>query len=312
MKLAQADRTIERALAVGSVPPEMRQLWNRLESTGIEVQLFDRGGRERGEQEMSDRLLQLRMLEDGWDYNGNPGIVVLLTSDGAGYPEGAGFHSTLERMHRRGWRIEILSWAHACNQRMRRWAEEHEVFVPLDDFYASIIFLEPSYSGVELDSPLCRPGLQNLCRSGNTCRYRVLGGLVDASPTVRTAVRLTGLRICRRPTWPPQRLDVPGGVLVPVAFKATEIAPVGALREQERLLHGSAFALHVFEDGYQRSTRRNSVPYPWHLYASCRTNSAMPASLIARASLRLRFIPSTFRGSTVTEPPRLAICVVAL
>ncbi|MCY3658118.1 MAG: hypothetical protein OXG36_03745, partial [Caldilineaceae bacterium] len=48
-----------------------------------------------------------------------------------------------------------------------------------------------------------QPGLQNLCRSGNTCRYRVLGGLVDASPTVRTAVRLTGLRICRRPTWPP-------------------------------------------------------------------------------------------------------------
>lgn len=152
LKLAQADRTIERALAVGSVPPEMRQLWNRLESTGIEVQLFDRGGRERGEQEMPDRLLQLRMLEDGWDYNGDPGIVVLLTGDGAGYQEGAGFHSTLERMHQRGWRIEILSWAHACNQRMRRWAEEHGVFVPLDDFYDSITFLEPSYSEVELDS----------------------------------------------------------------------------------------------------------------------------------------------------------------
>lgn len=151
LNLAQADRTIERALAVGSVPPEMRQLWNRLESTGIEVQLFDRGGRERGEQEMPDRLLQLRMLEDGWDYNGDPGIVVLLTGDGAGYLEGAGFHSTLERMHRRGWRIEILSWAHACNQRMRRWAEEHGVFVPLDAFYDSITFLEPSYSGVELD-----------------------------------------------------------------------------------------------------------------------------------------------------------------
>ena len=102
LRLAHADRPIERALAVGSVPPEMRQLWNRMESNGIEVRLFDRGSRERGEQEMPDRLLQLRMLEDALDYNGSPGIVVLLTGDGAGYLEGAGFHSTLERMHRRG------------------------------------------------------------------------------------------------------------------------------------------------------------------------------------------------------------------
>ena len=150
LRLAHADRPIERALAVGSVPPEMRQLWNRMESNGIEVRLFDRGSRERDEQEMPDRLLQLRMLEDALDYNGSPGIVVLLTGDGAGYLEGAGFHSTLERMHRRGWRIEILSWVHACNQRMRRWAESNGVFVPLDDFYDAITFTEPSRPGFEL------------------------------------------------------------------------------------------------------------------------------------------------------------------
>lgn len=150
LRLAHADRPIERALAVGSVPPEMRQLWNRMESNGIEVRLFDRGSRERGEQEMPDRLLQLRMLEDALDYNGSPGIVVLLTGDGAGYLEGAGFHSTLERMHRRGWRIEILSWEHACNQRMRRWAEGNGVFVALDDFYDAITFMEPSRPGFEL------------------------------------------------------------------------------------------------------------------------------------------------------------------
>jgi hypothetical protein len=150
LRLAHADRPIERALAVGSVPSEMRQLWNRMESNGIEVRLFDRGSRERGEQEMPDRLLQLRMLEDALDCNGNPGIVVLLTGDGAGYLEGAGFHSTLERMHQRNWRIEILSWVHACNQRMRRWAESNGVFVPLDDFYDAITFMEPSRPGFEL------------------------------------------------------------------------------------------------------------------------------------------------------------------
>ncbi len=148
--LAQAGRPMEKALAAGSVPPELRQLWNRLESRGVDVQLFDRGSMERGEQEMPDRVLQLRMLEDGWDYNGDPGTVVMLTGDGAGYLEGAGFHRTLERMHRRGWKIEILSWAHSCNQRMRRWAEENGAFVALDDFYDSVTFMEPSLPGYEL------------------------------------------------------------------------------------------------------------------------------------------------------------------
>ena len=153
LRLAHADRQMKRALAAGSVPPEMRQLWNRMEANGVEVFLFDRGDPARGEQEMPDRVLQLRMLEDALDFNGNPGIAVLLTGDGAGYLDGAGFHSTLERMHRRDWRVEILSWAHATNQRMRRWAEENGVFVPLDDFYEAVTFVEPSRPGFELAPP---------------------------------------------------------------------------------------------------------------------------------------------------------------
>ena len=150
LRLAHADRPIERAVAAGSVPPEMRQLWNRLESGGVEVSLFDRGSRERGEQETPDQILQLQMLQDALDYNGDPGIVVLLTGDGAGYLQGAGFHRTLERMHKRGWRVEILSWAHSTNQRMRRWAEENGVFVALDDFYEAVTYMEPSRPGFEL------------------------------------------------------------------------------------------------------------------------------------------------------------------
>ena len=149
LRLAHAERPMQRAVAAGSIPPEMRQLWNRMESNGVEVKLFDRGNPARSEQDMPDRLLQLRMLEDALDYNGDPGVVVLLTGDGAGYREGAGFHSTLERMHKRGWRVEILSWCHSCNQRMRRWAEENGLFVALDDFYESITFVAPSRPGFE-------------------------------------------------------------------------------------------------------------------------------------------------------------------
>ena len=150
LRLAYADRPLRKAFAAGSIPLEMRGLWNRMEARGVEVALFDRGQPDRGEQEMPDRLLQLRMLEDALDFNGTPGIVTLLTGDGAGYLEGAGFHRTLERMHRRAWRVEILSWKHSCNQRMRRWAEENGVFVALDDFYESITFLEPSKPGYQL------------------------------------------------------------------------------------------------------------------------------------------------------------------
>lgn len=121
-----------------------------MESRGIRVELFDRGDPRRGEQEMPDRLLQLKMLQDALDYNGDPGIVVLLTGDGAGYIDGAGFQSELERMHRRGWRVEILSWAYSCNQRMRHRAQENGVFVALDDFYESVTFLEPSSPGYKL------------------------------------------------------------------------------------------------------------------------------------------------------------------
>ncbi|MXX07238.1 MAG: NYN domain-containing protein [Gammaproteobacteria bacterium] len=150
LRLAHADRPVQRAVAAGSLPPEIRQLWNRMENHGVEVKLFDRGAPDQGEQEVPDRMLQLRMLEDALDFNGDPGIVVLLTGDGAGYREGEGFHSTLERMHKRGWRIEILSWAHAVKSQMRRWAEVKGIFVALDDFYSSITFLEPSRPGFEL------------------------------------------------------------------------------------------------------------------------------------------------------------------
>ncbi|MCY4152142.1 MAG: NYN domain-containing protein [Aestuariivita sp.] len=147
LKLATADRTLKSALAAGSIPPEMRNLWNRMENSGVEVHLFDRGNLERGEQEVPDLLLQNRMTHDCLRYLETPGIVVLLTGDGAGYSEGQGFHTTLELLHNRGWGVEVLSWRHSCKRRMREWAENNGVFIALDDYYDSITFLEPSRPG---------------------------------------------------------------------------------------------------------------------------------------------------------------------
>lgn len=153
LRLAQADRPLVRAFAAGSIPPETRQLWNRMENKGLQASLFDRGGAGQGARDLPNWMLQFRMLEDALDFNGDPGIAVLLTGDGAGYLEGAGFHRALERMRRKGWRVEVLSWAQACNARLRKWAEAEGIFVPLEEHYEAVTFLEPSRPGHEFAQP---------------------------------------------------------------------------------------------------------------------------------------------------------------
>ena len=100
-----------------------------------------------------DQTLQTAMLRDALDYNGDPGVAVMLTRDGSGFHDGVGFHADLERMHSRGWRIEVLSWRHSCNRRMREWVEKNRTFVALDDHYDSVTFLEPPLAGQPVAAP---------------------------------------------------------------------------------------------------------------------------------------------------------------
>ncbi len=141
LRLALADRSLEYAIAVGSVPPPLRHVWNRLEQAGVTVELFERGGLSSREQAV-DQALQTHMLRKALDYNGNPGIAVMLTGDGAGFLDGVGFHADLERMHKKGWGVEVLAWERTCNPRLRQWAEKIGVFVPLGDYYETVTFTE--------------------------------------------------------------------------------------------------------------------------------------------------------------------------
>ena len=156
LSLAGAGRHVEHAVAVGSIPPELRHVWNRLENEGVSVHLFERGamgGAMGGREQGVDQALQSAMLRDALDYNGDPGIAVMLTGDGAGFYDGVGFRSDLQRMHNRGWRVEVISWRHSCNTRMRTWAEQSGKFIALDDFYESVTFLEPPLPGQRIGSP---------------------------------------------------------------------------------------------------------------------------------------------------------------
>ena len=152
LELARGGREIEHAIAVGSIPPELRHVWNRLENEGVTVQLLERGAIENREQGV-DQTLQTAMPRDAFDYNGRPGIAVMLTGDGSGFHDGVGFHADLERIRGRGWRVEVLSWRHGCNRRMREWAERNGRFIALDDDYENVTFLEPSPPGQPMAPP---------------------------------------------------------------------------------------------------------------------------------------------------------------
>jgi len=163
IRLARRQRPIGRALAVGSVPPQLRRVWNNLEAEGIEVQLFERG-KMGGQEQGVDQALQTAMLRDALDNNGDPGTAVLLSGDGAGFVDGCGFHADLERMRRKGWRIEILAWRHSCNRRMRQWAEQNGRFIALDDFYPCVTYLEepqPGQPWAESRAPQPLPALED-------------------------------------------------------------------------------------------------------------------------------------------------------
>jgi len=153
LRLASADRPIEFAIAVGSIPPQLRHVWNRLSQAGITVELFERGSQSEKEQAV-DQALQVHMLRKAFDYNGNTGTIVMLTGDGKGFLEGAGFHADLERMHRKGWNIEVLAWEKTCNKNLKEWTKNIGIFVPLEDFYDSITFTDDEQGVIRQSTPL--------------------------------------------------------------------------------------------------------------------------------------------------------------
>lgn len=138
-ELAVANRDVSTAISVASTQGDSTSVGDRLAAIGLQVELFERGSRTLSEQAV-DQALQVHMLRCLADET--PGVAVLLTGDGAGYTRGAGFLADIERMHRGGWAIEVLSWEHNCNRHLKSWAIRNGLFVPLDDYYDNITYLK--------------------------------------------------------------------------------------------------------------------------------------------------------------------------
>ena len=133
---------VAKAVAAGSVPPEMKEVWENLRSSGVRTEIIDRRETGNAERELPDLHLQREMLLDA--LLNKPGTVVLLTGDSAGWAYNKGFLPVLKGMKQRGWHIEVLSWSHSCNTWLRQWVVQNGHFTSLDTFYPSITFLKPS------------------------------------------------------------------------------------------------------------------------------------------------------------------------
>jgi len=153
-KLAKCGREVGSAFCAGSVPPELEALWDNIRDMGVEVELYERGD-ESGTEQGVDQTLQVHMLRAMADCD-SPQTAVLLTGDGAGYETGIGFHADLERMYQDGWGIEVISWDNACNSNLKSWAQEVGSYVPLEDYYESVTFLEKTRDADQL-SMVSRP-----------------------------------------------------------------------------------------------------------------------------------------------------------
>lgn len=148
--LAAAERPIEQVFCVGSVPPPTDAIWGHIEQlTGKPPELYERGA-ESGKEQAVDQALQARMLRLGYDFK-PPETIVLLSGDGSGFEEGIGFFADIKRLHQAGWNVEVLSWRDHCKREMSTWANENGLFVPLDDFYTSVTFLDKQRRASPLD-----------------------------------------------------------------------------------------------------------------------------------------------------------------
>lgn len=160
VRLAAADRNVLAAVCVSSAVGNIDPVVDHLRAVGVEPEIYERG-QESGREQAVDQSLQVHMLRAALDVE-PPGVAVLLTGDGAGYMEGVGFFADLERMHRCGWGVELLSWDRFCNRHLREWVREHGVYVPLEDWYKNVTFREGEQRVVQpfsLDRrPVAEPG----------------------------------------------------------------------------------------------------------------------------------------------------------
>ena len=134
---AAAGRHVERAVAVGSVPPGLRELWTRLRKAGVDIDLQERGA-DSGKEQAVDQVLQLEMLRSLADRADRPAVAVLLTGD-------ADFRADAQRMLDKGWGLEVLAFGGSFSNKLKALANcshGRAKYIELDRWYTQLVYLQ--------------------------------------------------------------------------------------------------------------------------------------------------------------------------
>jgi hypothetical protein len=141
--LVRNNRAVDKAFFVGSIPPPKNELWSYIDALGIEKELLKRTAENKENAvDVSIQAALMRIVIDYLIQKKNPKTITLLTGDGAGNTYGKGFLADLERVHCLGWNIEVYSWAAGCNRYLKKFAENNGKFIPLEDYYYQITFIQ--------------------------------------------------------------------------------------------------------------------------------------------------------------------------
>jgi uncharacterized LabA/DUF88 family protein len=141
---ASAGRVVEKAVAVGSVPPGLAALWDRLGDVGMIIDLQERGALS-GKEQGVDQALKLEMMNSLVD-RATPAVAVLVSGDG-------GFIDTVERMLGKGWGVEVMSFSNGFSPKLKKISTGHAgrgKYIELDPWYRQLVYLQ----GVEEGRPL--------------------------------------------------------------------------------------------------------------------------------------------------------------
>lgn len=135
-EFAACGRKVEKAVALGSVPPDLVALWERLGKVGLIVDVQERGAQS-GKEVGVDEALQLEMMNSVIDRD-KPAVAVLLSGDGD-------FRPYADRMLKRGWGVEVLSFSKGFSGSLRqiaRGTHGRGKYVNLDPWYTQLTYLQ--------------------------------------------------------------------------------------------------------------------------------------------------------------------------
>lgn len=156
-EFAACGRNVEKAVAKGSVPPDLVALWERLGKAGLIVDAQERGAQS-GKEVGVDEALQLEMMKSLVDRE-KPTVAVLLSGDGD-------FRPYLDRMLKNGWGVEVLSFSNGFSrslQQIARGSGGRGRYVRLDPWYKQLTYLQDVGGGVTRQSdPLDMKGRPKL------------------------------------------------------------------------------------------------------------------------------------------------------